>query len=219
MASLFERYRPQTWSDVVGQDKAVAMLKRVSPGGRAFWFAAPSGSGKTTLARIVAASFCETWHVEEIDAADCTMDYLREIEAAAAYRGMGAKTGKAWIVNEAHRLRGPILSRFLTLIEQLPEHCAVMFTTTGQGQRALFEDFADASPLLSRCLVVPMEWHGLAPTVPSDLTRTFAAHAKQIAEREGLDGQPVARYERLALECNHNLRQMLSRIEAGEFAA
>ena len=36
MGSLFERFRPRTWSDVVGQEKAVAMLKRVSAGGKAF---------------------------------------------------------------------------------------------------------------------------------------------------------------------------------------
>jgi replication-associated recombination protein RarA len=216
MTSLFERYRPASWADVVGQDKAVAMLRRLKPGGRAFWFAGPSGSGKTTLARILATEFAESWHVDEIDAQDCNLDFVRAMEAAFAYRGMGDKPGKAWIVNEAHGLRGAILSRFLTLIERLPAHCAVMFTTTSAGQKALFEDFDDASPLLSRCMVVPLAWHEHAPTQPGPLTRAFAERALTIARKEGLDGQPIGAYERLALECRHNLRQMLSRIEAGE---
>jgi replication-associated recombination protein RarA len=216
MASLFERFRPTVWADVVGQDKAVAVLKRLKAGGRAYWFAGPSGSGKTTLARITAAEFAESWNIDEIDAQDCTMEYLRGIEAACQYRGMGDKTGKAWIVNEAHGLRGQILSRFLTLIEKLPEHCTVIFTTT-RGRQAVLAGFDDAEPFLSRCTEVPMAWHDTLPqTKPSALTRAFAVKALTIAQREGLDGQPVEVYERLALECKHNLRQMLSRIEAGE---
>lgn len=220
MASLFERTRPQTWDAVIGQDKAVALLRKLKPGGRAFWLSGPSGSGKTTLARILANEHCESWHVDEIDAQDCTLDYLRQIEHDMSYRGMGGeKHCKAWIVNEAHGLRGNILSRFLTLIERLPEHCFIVFTTTSAGQKALFEDFDDASPLLSRCLVAPMAWHEYAANAVGPLTRAFAKRALEIARAEGMDGQPIERYERLALECRHNLRQMLSRIEAGEMAS
>ena len=216
MASLFEKTRPQTWADVVGQDKAVALLRKVKPGGRAFWLSGPSGSGKTTLARILANEHCERWHVDEIDAQDCTLDYLRSIEASMGYRGLGEKHGKAWIVNEAHGLRGAVLSRFLTLIERLPEHCFIVFTTTSAGQKALFEDFDDASPLLSRCLVAPMAWHEYSATTAGPLTHAFAKRALEIARAENIDGQPLERYIKLALECKHNLRQMLSKIEAGE---
>src|SRR5438552_4147684 len=55
--SLFERFRPATFADVVGQDKAVARLQSLAQrgiAGRAYWFAGLSGTGKTTLARIVA---------------------------------------------------------------------------------------------------------------------------------------------------------------------
>jgi replication-associated recombination protein RarA len=216
MASLFERYRPSGFDAVLGQDKAVALLQRTKAGGNAYWLAGPSGSGKTTLARILAAKWCESWHVDEIDAQDCTMDYLRAIEHDAHYRGMGEKHGKCWIVNEAHGLRGAIVSRFLTLIEQLPDHAFVVFTTTTAGQRTLFE-LDDACPFLARCLVVPMAWHELAPEAVGPLTTAFAKRAMEIAQAEGLDGgQPLAAYERLALECKHSLRHMLSRIEAGE---
>jgi len=215
MASLFERHRPRTWDDVVGQRKAVAMLRRVGAGGKAFWFAGPSGTGKTTMARLLAESFAEPWNTTEIDAQDCTLDFVRDIQAAFQYRGMGGKAGKAWIINEAQGLRGPVLSRFLTLLEAMPDHCTVIFTTTNQGQKTLFEDHDDASPLLSRCLRVPLAFHDLAPQTPSELAKAFAEKARAIAKREGLDGKPIADYVELALRTKVNLRAMLSEIEAG----
>lgn len=212
MASLFERTRPTSFDAVVGQEKAVALLRKLKPGGRSYWLSGPSGSGKTTLARILAHEHCETWHVDEIDAADCTMDYLRAIQVDATYRGMGAKHGKCWIVNEAHALRGQVLTRFLTLIESLPEHCFVIFTTT-KGRQAVLAGFDDAEPFLSRCTVVPMAWHEVVGVGP--LTRAFAKRALEIARAENMDGRPIEEYERLAIRCKHNLRQMLSEIESG----
>lgn len=218
MASLFERYRPTTWSEVVGQDRAVALLRRLKPGGRAYWASGMTGVGKTTLARILAAEHCESWHVDEIDAQDCTMEYLRSIEADFTYRGMGAKHCKCVIVNEAHALRGAIMTRFLTLIEQLPEHCFVIFTTT-RGKQAVLAGFDDAQPFLDRCTEVPMA----AITIPKfgyeaqhPTLVAFAQRALEIARAENLDGQPLDAYVALARDCKGSMRAMLSRIEAGE---
>lgn len=212
MQSLFEKYRPTAWEDVIGQDRAVAMLRRLQErggfGGRAYWLAGGSGTGKTTLARLIAQDLAESWHVEEVDAQDCNLDFVRQMEVGFAFRGMGAKTGKAWIINEAHGLRGAVLSRFLTALEQLPAHCAVIFTTTKEGQKGLFEDVIDANPLLSRCMVVPM--------AASGLSGKFAEKAREIAQAENMDGQPIERYIRLAKDTRNNLRAMLSAIEAGE---
>ncbi len=218
--SLFEKHRPTRLEDVVGQEDAVKTLKRLNVGGMALLLAGPSGSGKTTLARIVAHTVAEEWHVEEIDALDCNLDYLRGIEKELAYRGLGAKQGKVWIVNEVHGLRGAIVSRFLTLIERLPSWATVIFTTTKKPQAGLFQDMDDADPFFSRCTVVPMafHWATCGSGKPSPLTIAFAARARQIAVSEGLDGKPMSDYVNLALSCKHNLRQMLSKIEAGAMA-
>lgn len=212
MKSLYEKYRPASFADVIGQDKAVKMLERIRDrggfGGRAYWLAGGSGTGKTTLARLIASDLAESWHVEEVDAQDCNLDFVRQMEVGFAFRGMGQKTGKAWIINEAHGLRGAVLSRFLTALEQLPSHCAVIFTTTKEGQKGLFEDIQDANPLLSRCMVVPM--------AASGLSGKFAEKAREIAQAENMDGQPIERYIRLAKDTRNNLRAMLSAIEAGE---
>ena len=80
---LTERYRPQSWADVVGQDKAVSRLRAVAQrglGGRAYWLSGQSGTGKTTTARLVGAELAEPWNVTEYDAAGLTTDEMSSIE-------------------------------------------------------------------------------------------------------------------------------------------
>jgi len=198
-----------TWEEVVGQDKAIGKVRALAKrgiGGRAYWISGGSGTGKTTIARLIARELAESWNVEEIDAQDVGIDTVREMERGFTFMGMGCKTGKAWIINEAHGLRGQVISRLLTCLEPVPEHCTVIFTTTNDGEESLFEDF-DTPPFLSRCTRIKLASRGLA--------EAFAKRAAEIADKEGLNGRELPWYLELVRQSRNNMRAVLQAIEGG----
>lgn len=210
---LYERFRPASLDDVLGQPKAVAVcrsyIERGLVGGHCFWLSGTSGSGKTTLARILADSIADPFFVTETTGRDVSARFLDVLESDSRLYSLG-KGGRAWIINEAHGLSRAAIERLLDITETLPSHCTIIFTTTWDGQDTFVEAQTDAEPLLSRCVK-----DGLRLT-NQGLAKALAPRLLEIARTEGMDGQPEAEYVKLMQRCKNNIRAALVAIESGE---
>ena len=121
---------------------------RGSLGGRAFWISGPSGIGKTSMAYLIAGDVCDPDNFIEADAGELTPKGLDDLERMVRCRAIGDKSGRAVLVNEAHGLRKDSFRKLLIVLELIPGHVTWVFTTTAQGQQALFDDI-DSHPLMS----------------------------------------------------------------------
>lgn len=204
---LHEIQRPMTFADVLGQDKAVETLRGLdSLTGRGIWITGKSGQGKTTLARIVAGECADVFHTVEMSAGDLTVARIRQIEADGHLYPMSGP-GRAYIVNEAHGLRKDVINMLLETLERIPDNAVWVFTTTVEGQMEFEDAQMDASPLLSRCLVLNLAQRGVA--------KPFAHKLRTVAQSMGLDGRPESAYVALVNDCGGNMRECWQRIESG----
>ncbi len=156
MESLYTKYRPQTFEQVVGQTHVVETLKRAVLEGRtshAYLFCGPRGTGKTTMARLLAkALMCEKGpdvlpdgtcdqcrliaagehpDVVELDAASRTgVDAIRdEIISRVNYAPTLGRC-RVYIIDEVHMLTPAAFNALLKTLEEPPEHVSFVMCTT-----------------------------------------------------------------------------------------
>ena len=154
---LARKYRPQNFSDVIGQDHVTRTLKNALEQGRTahgYIFSGHRGIGKTTVARILAMALncrssdkpvtepcgvCESCteiragnsvDVIEIDAAtNRGIDEIRELREAARYRPARDRF-KIYILDEAHQITDAAFNALLKTLEEPPSHVVFMLATT-----------------------------------------------------------------------------------------
>lgn len=205
---LYEKYRPQSLDEVLGQDKSVKRIREIlsqNPTGRAWWIAGASGVGKTTLARIIAKHGPRNVTTKEFDSAnEVTAKVIQNMQSLLSYKNQ--IVWYKFIINEAHGLNKRTMRSLLGILEKLNNN-TVIFTTTKTAEEEMLEGKIDATPLLSRCFKISLTNQGLA--------ECFAKRCQEIAKIEKVDGgKPLKNYINLAQKCKNNFRAMLMEIEA-----
>ncbi len=166
--ALYRKYRPKTFSDVVGQEHITNTLKNELSKGKAvhaYLFTGTRGTGKTSCAKILAKAVnclspengdpclkCESClsvengentDIVEIDAAsNNSVDSIRELRDRVAFAPSSSKY-RVYIIDEVHMLTISAFNALLKTLEEPPAHAVFILATT-EAQKI-------PATILSRC--------------------------------------------------------------------
>lgn len=133
--SLYTRYRPSTFGQIVGNNTIVTslgkMLGKPETCVHSFMFTGETGCGKTTFARLIASELSITGtDVQEIDAAYLTgVDAVRAVVQTAEYKPIHG-TYRLFIFDEMHQLSTAAQNALLKTLEDPPKHAFFVLCTT-----------------------------------------------------------------------------------------
>ncbi|MBQ7169484.1 MAG: DNA polymerase III subunit gamma/tau [Synergistaceae bacterium] len=218
--SLYRKYRPQTFADVIGQVSAVAVLtnsisrNRV---GHAYLFSGSRGCGKTSAARIFAKALnctsrdnfepcgtcrnCteitagESLDVIEIDGASNNgVDNIRGLKENVTLSPFNSRY-KIYIIDEVHMLSQGAFNALLKTLEEPPEHVIFIMATT--------EPHKVPVTIRSRCQHIPFR-----SITPADIFTRL----EYVCNQEGIAFEPDALRE-VSRQADGALRDALSLLE------
>ncbi len=152
--AFYNKYRPQTFDEVVGQKAVVTTLKNAIAEDKiahAYLFCGPRGTGKTTMARLFAKALdckeglghqcnhCDSCEkithgqhpdVIEIDAAsNSTVDSVRQLIENVSYQPLLSRY-KVYIIDEVHNMSDSAFNALLKTIEEPPSFVIFILATT-----------------------------------------------------------------------------------------
>ena len=218
--ALYRKWRPKTFSEVVGQEHITATLQRQVAEGKtahAYLFTGSRGTGKTTCARIMAKAMnclnpqdgapccaCEACRsidsgraldVTELDAASNNgVDQVRALREEAVYTPSVLRK-RVYIIDEVHMLSTAAFNALLKILEEPPEHLLFILATT--------ELHKVPATILSRC-----QRFSFKRILPRDMEKQLLSIAKAESIDLTADGAEI-----LSRMANGALRDALSLLD------
>lgn len=200
--ALYRKYRPQTFTDIVGQNHIVSVLKNAIDKDQishTYLFYGSRGTGKTSIAKIFANEVNgneeyqkENVDIIEIDAASNNgVDEVRDIKEAIKFLPTEGKY-KVYIIDEVHMLTTAAFNALLKTLEEPPAHVIFILATT--------EIHKIPATILSRCQ--RFEFKNLSQEQLID-------RLKYISEKEGIVIEDAA-IEKIATLAKGGLRDAIS---------
>lgn len=167
---LYNKYRPKTFDDVLGNDLAIKSLRsELKHGAHVFLFTGNGGCGKTTMARCAALELgANELSIREINSSDNRgIDTVREIMEQLRYPPLD-NSPLVYILDEFHQQTGAAQEACLKMLEECPEY-AYFFICTTNPEKII-------KPLLTRCSKIKLQ--------PLD-DQTMCMQLRKISHAEG----------------------------------